>query len=159
MESEPPIDRETNKTPETLPNELLLMPWRDEICEAMGFPPRSMYCEAVWGGVLGPSTTLLYRRFGTWAEFNDEGVDVDLTDTAVSLGLGEGLGKNSLIARAIGRLVHFEVARWAGPAELQVRRALPPLPLRHVERLSYTARRLHEEFTRHPSGNSRGRAR
>jgi hypothetical protein len=155
--NEPPISSEEAKSAEGLPPELLVMPWRDEVIETLGFGPRSMYVEVCWSGVLGPTATLLYRRLGSWAEFNPDGSDVDLTDLAVSLGLGEGLGKNSLIAKAIGRLVHFDIARWAGVAELQVRQALPPLPLRRVERLSYTARRLHEEYTRYPSGASRGR--
>ena len=62
------------------------------------------------------------------------GLDVDLNQVSLSLGLGESLGRNTKIAKALGRLVHFDIAR-AGGAELQVRTALPPLPLR-VSRLS-----------------------
>jgi hypothetical protein len=156
--NEPPIRREALRSPETLPTELLVMPWRDEVIEALGFGPRSMYVEMVWTGVLGPTATLLYRRLGSWAEFNHDGTNVDLTDMAVSLGLGEGLGKSSLMARSLGRLVHFGAARWAGAAELQVRQALPPIPLRLASRLSYTARRLHEEYTRHANGAQSGRS-
>jgi len=134
-----------------LPNEVLLTPWRDEIIETLGFGPRSMYVEMCWLPVLGPTATFLFRRLGSWAEFNPDGTTVDLTDLAVSLGLGEGLGKHSMLGRALGRLVHFDTARWGG-GELQVRQALPPLPLRHVSRLSYSAYRLHEEFTRRPRG-------
>ena len=100
-----------------------------------------------WLPVLGPTATLMYRRLGSWAEHNPDGVQVDLTDLSVSLGLGEGLGRNSLVARALGRLARFDVAAWRGD-QLAVRRALPPLPLRHQSRLSYTASMLHEQFVR-----------
>lgn len=156
--TEPPIEQNNKHTPEMLPNDVLVTPWHDEVIETVGFGPRSVYTECVWGGILGPTATLMYRRLGSWAEFNADGVNVDLTDLAVSLGLGEGLGQRSLLGKTLKRLVHFDVARWSGPIEVQVRTALPPLPLRHVERLSYTARRLHEEFTRRPGGAERGRS-
>lgn len=149
--TEPPEPKETIKSPEGLPPELVVMPYEDDIVETLGFKPTSMYVEMCWLPVLGPTASWLYRRLGSWATFNPEGTTVDTTDLSVSLGLGEGLGKNSMIARAVDRLVHFDAARWSA-GELQVRRALPPLPLRHVQRLSYTCYRLHEEYTRHPSG-------
>jgi hypothetical protein len=76
-----------------------------------------------------------------------------MTDLAVSLGLGEGLGRNSLINKAIERLTRFEVARWELIGQLAVRTALPLLPERLAGRLSYSARRMHEEFSRRPKGD------
>jgi hypothetical protein len=105
-----------------------------------------------WLPVLGPTATWAYRRLGSWAEFNADGVQVDLTDLAVSLGLGEGLGRHSLLARALDRLVRFDAARWTGN-ELQVRRALAPLPERLASKLSYSAYRLHQEYTRRPASS------
>jgi len=151
METEPPIEREARH--EALPNELEVVAWRDELVEAHGFGPRSMYVEMCWLPALGPTATWLYRRLGSWAEFNPDGVNIDLTDLAVSLGLGEGLGKNSMLARAFERLTRFEAARW-DRQQLQVRTALAPLPQRHVERLSYSSRRLHEEFVRQPRSDN-----
>jgi hypothetical protein len=132
-------------TPETLPPELVVRPWIDTVVEASGFDPRSMYVELCWLPVLGPTATWLYRRLGTWVEFNDNGVEVDLTDLAVSTGLGEGLGKSSLLGRSLDRLVTFHVARWQN-GELEVRRRLAPLPARYVGRLSLTARQAHEQY-------------
>ncbi len=70
---------------------------------------------------------------------------VDLVDVAVSLGIGEGTGRNSVLARALGRLVRFGVAEWRGDV-LAVRRALAPLPARQLARASYSARKAHERI-------------
>jgi hypothetical protein len=134
---------------EPLPNEILVRPWADELVEARGFGPRSMYVEMCWLPILGPTATWLYRRLGSWAEFNPEGLAVDLTDLSVSLGLGEGLGHSSHLGKGLDRLTYFGAARWMSN-QLQVRRALAPLPERHVRRLSYSASRIHEESTRRP---------
>ena len=142
-----PLPPETETSCEVLRSHIEVVPWPDELVEAHGFGPRSPYVETCWLPVLGPTATLLYRRLGSWAESNPDGVDVDLVDLSVSLGLGEGLGRNSLIARALGRLARFDVASWRRE-QLAVRRALPLLPLRHHSRLSYTAMQLHEEFVR-----------
>jgi len=141
---------------EAIPAEAWLTPWRDEVVESLGFGPRSMYVEMCWLPVLGPTATWLYRRLGSWAEFNPEGTKVDVVDLAVSVGLGESLTKNSKINRAIERLVRFDAARCTGK-ELQVRTALAPLPQRHVERLGYTTRRLHDEILRRPPSQTTGR--
>lgn len=45
----------------------------------------------------------------------------------LSLGLGEGLEYNSLLAKSLRRLVHFDAARWM-TGSLAVRRALGSLP-------------------------------
>lgn len=105
--NEPPIPSEVIRNPEGLPPDLLIMPWRDEVVETLGFNPRSMYVEMVWTNILGTTAVMAYRRLGSWAEFNPDGSKVDLTDLAVSLGLGEGLGRNSRLARSLGRLVHY----------------------------------------------------
>ncbi len=147
MEGGPLPPPEAQASREALLTHVEVVPWVDEVVEAHGFGPRSIYVEMCWLPVLGPTATLLYRRLGTWVEHNPEGLEVDLVDLSVSLGLGEGLGRNSLIARALGRLAHFDVAVWRRE-QLAVRRALPPLALRHQKRLSYTAARLHEEFVR-----------
>lgn len=149
--SEPPIRRiERRLGAEALKPEIRLMPWADEVVETLGFGPRSMYVETCWLPVLGPTATWAYRRLGSWAEFNPEGVNVDLIDFSVSLGLGEGLGRHSLIGRALDRLARYDAVRWNGE-ELQVRRALAPLPERLAKHLPYSSRRLHEEYTRRPA--------
>lgn len=101
--------------------------------------------------MLGPTATWLYRRLGSWVETNPEGVEIDLTDLSVSLGLGEGLGRNSLLARSLGRLARFDAARWFAD-RLVVRRALAPLPERQVRQLSLSVNRLHYLLTAQSGG-------
>lgn len=116
--------------------------------EALGYGPQSVYVEFCWVAVLGPTGTLAYRRLGTVVAGRPEGerLTFDLVDLSCSLGLGEGIGRNSIIARTLTRLVHFGIAEWHGDA-LAVRRALAPLPARHVARLSHTARAMHTRIT------------
>src|SRR4051812_7609719 len=95
--------REATKRTE-LPAQLRIAPLIDEVVERHGFEPRSMYVEMCWTPVLGPTATLLYRRLGSWVCHPSEGgLEVDTTDLSVSLGLGEGLGRNSMLAKPIGR--------------------------------------------------------
>ncbi len=147
------LNREPHRHERELPAELQLRPWEDPPIERLGFGPRSMYVEVCWLPVMGPTATWLYRRLGSWAEYNAEGTTIDITDLSLSLGLGEGRERRSKLARALGRLVTFEAVRWVGANELQVRRALPPLPARHVRQLSRTSTRLHEEFVRQQQRN------
>jgi hypothetical protein len=100
-----------------------------------------------WLPVLGPTATWLYRRLGSLVVVHSDGYDVNLLDLATSLGLGTGLGRNSPLVRALDRLAHFEVIRGSGSV-LLVRRALAPLPERHVRRLSASARQAHHEAAR-----------
>jgi hypothetical protein len=134
---------------EPAPSEIMVRPWIDELVETHCFGPRSMYVEMCWLPILGPTSTWLYRRLGSWAEFNPNGVCVDLQDLAISIGLGTGIGRQSALVRSLDRLTRFGAARWAG-SDLQVRRALAPLPASQVARLSDTTRQLHEEYVRRP---------
>lgn len=151
-----PQQLDTNGQHEPLPAEVRLTRWPDELVEDLGFGPRSMYIETCWLPVLGPTATWAYRRLGSWAEFNADGVTIDLVDLAQSLGLGESLARNSKLGRTICRLVRFDAARWVGADELQVRTALAPLPERYVKQLGRSGLRLHESFTTAPS-TARGR--
>jgi hypothetical protein len=121
--SEPPTNGASREQPAELPNEAVLVPWHDDVIEQLGYGPRSMYVETCWLPVLGPTATWLFRRLGTWAEHNEDGTTIDMTDLAVSLGLGEGLGKQSQLSRSLERLIRFEVAQWRQVGELAVRTA------------------------------------
>jgi hypothetical protein len=114
---------------------LQVVPWRDPVADPHGVHPCSRYVELYWLPVIGPSTTWLLRRIAYGLEVHSDGFDLDLTDTARSLGLGERMGKNSPFRRALQRLRTFELARPHGPGALAVRTRIPPLPLRHVSRL------------------------
>jgi hypothetical protein len=157
MKGEPPLETnsagEAGASQELLRPQVRVEPLPDPLVEAHGFGPRSLYVEACWLPVLGPTATWLYRRLGTWVETSPEGVEIDLVDLAVSLGLGEGLGRHSLLAKGLGRLSRFDAARWQND-KLAVRRALAPLPERQTHRLSASAYQLHRQLSTHPAGAS-----
>jgi hypothetical protein len=145
-ETQPPVINDPVEA-DTTPRELVVRPWIDTQVEAHGFGPRSMYVETCWLPVLGPTATWLYRRLGSWMEFNPDGLSIDLRELGEGLGLGSGIGRQSPLMRSVDRLTRFGAARWAG-TQLQVRRALAPLTQGHVSRLSETNRRLHDEYVR-----------
>lgn len=122
----------------------------DPVVEALGFGPESTYVEYCWLPILGPTSTFAYRRLGRMVVDQpiDGKVRIDLVDLASSLGLGEGIGRNSLMARTLRRLDQFGVAAWRDDT-LAVRRALAPLTVRQVARLGWTARAMHERITKH----------
>jgi hypothetical protein len=115
---------------------LHVRPWRDDVVDRAGFDPRSPYAEDFWLPVLGPSTLWLLRRFAAGFDYSPEGFDLDLAETARSLGLSERAGRSSPFLRALNRAVGFGMAKLTGPEELSVRRRVPPLNNRQVGHLS-----------------------
>ena len=126
------------------PARLGIVAWPDPVVEDQGHKPGSPYVEAVWLGILGPSTTLCWQRLARLAAARP-GTAIDTVDLAVSLGLGESLGRNAPISRTLGRMVAFGAAQRSGDI-LAVRRALPDLPDRMTGRISYTARVAHQHW-------------
>jgi hypothetical protein len=130
--------------PQPLLPEIVVVAWEDPIVEALGHGPGSPYIEYVWAGILGPSTVMTFRRLSRLAAAAP-GSRVDLVDLAVSLGLGESLGRNAPIARTLARMVQFRCAQQAGET-FAVRLALPDVPARQLPRLSWSARQAHEQL-------------
>jgi hypothetical protein len=126
------------------PTTLKIVAWPDPVVESRGHRPGSPYVEAVWLGILGPSTTLCWSRLSRLATARPD-TAIDITDLAVSLGLGAGLGRNAPITRTLGRMVMFGAALHSGDT-LAVRRALPDVPERMTRGLSYTARLAHQRW-------------
>jgi hypothetical protein len=122
---------------------LRIVPWADPIADPHGVHPCSRYVELYWLGILGPSTTWLLRRLSYGLEVNSDGFDLHLSEAARSLGLGDRMGKNSPFRRALHRLSTFELARSHGAAALAVRTRIPPLPLRHLNRLPESLQQSH----------------
>jgi hypothetical protein len=131
-----------------LPATITLVAWDDPLVEAHGFGPRSAYLETVWLPCLGPSSTWLYRKLAVLVELGLDGTEIDLADLALGIGLGEGTGRNSMISKALSRLVSFEAARWRADGSFAVRRALAPVTERRAARLPASVRRFHEQHTR-----------
>jgi hypothetical protein len=125
---------------------LHILPWPDEVIDALGFDPRSPYVETYWLGILGPSTTWLLRRLVAGLEEQPEGYDVSLAETARQLGLANRGGRNSPFVRAVTRTVQFDLAQPESGDTLAVRRRVPPLTQRQVQRLSPALQESHQRW-------------
>lgn len=132
------------QTSQPTPASLTVIAWPDPVVEADGHRPGSPYVEAVWLGVLGPSTTWAWARLARIASTHP-GAIIDTTDLAISLGLGASLGTNAAISRTLGRLVAFDAAR-RGPEVIAVRLALPDLAAHRLDRLSPSGRLAHQHL-------------
>lgn len=125
---------------------LTIVPWRDPVIDALGYPPRSTYVERFWLAILGPSTTWLVRYLDARLSTEPDGTSLDLDTTAATLGLGVGMGRHSPLVRALHRCCQFGLARAAPEAHLEVRRHVPPLTRHQVERLPPALRAGHQEW-------------
>jgi hypothetical protein len=134
-------------SPETTPvTTLSVRPWPDRVIDALGHDPRSRYVELFWLGILGPSTTWLMRRLAAGLEESPSGFDLDLGETAKTLGLGSRAGRHSPFLRALVRCCQFDLADARTEGVLAVRRKLPPLNRRQVLRLPAPLREAHERW-------------
>jgi hypothetical protein len=142
---------------------LTIRPWADEVVDALGFDPRSPYVERFWLGILGPSTTWLLRRTAAGFDTEPEGFELPLAETARALGLGDRGGRHSPFLRSVNRTIQFGMAMVTGPSELSVRRRLPPLARRQLDRLSPDLRAAHDRWQeaqlRDPGEHQRQRSR
>jgi hypothetical protein len=115
---------------------LHILPWADPVIDQVGYDPRSRYVERFWLGILGPSATWLMRYLVDLLDHAPDGYPLDLDECATALGLGRYRGSNGAFARTIARCCQFGTSRLAGACTLEVRRRLPPLTRRQVNRLS-----------------------
>jgi hypothetical protein len=120
--------------------------WPDPVIDRLGYDPRSLYVETFWLGILGPTCTWLMRLFASGLDDAPEGFDLDLSDTARALGLGDRAGRQSPFRRALARCVTFEMARQEGPTTLAVHRRIPPMPRRHLQRLPESLQARHTRW-------------
>ena len=134
---------------------LTVTPWWDPGLAVSGFDPRSAYVERFWLGVLGPSTTLLLRRFARGFEERPTGFRVSVADTAQAIGLGRGTGRQSPIARTIDRACDFGLARRHSIDELTVRTHLPKLTTCQLARLPEIVRSTHDRYLLHHAPDHR----
>ena len=106
----------------------------DPIVESLGYDPESDYVETYWLPVIGPTALWALRRLTRWLEDAPDGYPLTLAPFARELGLGDGVGRTSPVVRSLARLVAFGLADING-GQLMVRRKVPPLARRHVQRL------------------------
>jgi hypothetical protein len=123
---------------------------QDPLIETLGFDARSRYAEAYWLGVLGPSALWALRRLSEGLARHPDGFVVELGHFARELGLGEGIGRQAPVVRAVARLVAFRMAEVRGDA-LAVRRSVPPLAGRHLARLPRHLAERHQAEMEAPS--------
>ncbi len=128
------------------PPTLAVRPWPDPVIDVLGHDPRSLYVERFWLGILGPSTTWLLRRLAAGLEASPGGFDLDLAETATSLGLGAKGGRHSPFMRSLARCASFELADFTDDGALAVRRKVPPLTRRQVLRLPASLQAAHEAW-------------
>lgn len=130
--------------PLPFPDETLaIVPLADPVMDEAGFDPRSAYVEEYWLGILGPSTTWLLRRMAAGLDAEPDGFLLDLAETSQALGLGERQSRHSPFARALVRCVHFDLAQPRGLGVLAVRRKVPALNRRQVQRLPNSLQSRH----------------
>jgi hypothetical protein len=120
--------------------------WPDPVLDKLGHDPRSGYVERFWLPVLGPSCLLLVRRLAADLERADSGFEIDTAQLAQELGIGMKGGRHGPLWRAVERACRFGGAHRNGD-RLAIRRRLPPLTLRQVERLPASLRAEHERWS------------
>jgi hypothetical protein len=133
----------------------VVRPWIDPVVEAVGQPPDGRYVELFWLGVLGPTATWLLRRLVMGLVAYPDGYELDLAETAAALGLSLAPGRHSPFTRALDRCVMFGMAhRLEDPVApaLAVRRSIPPLAGRQVDRLPPHLRAAHRDWMRADRG-------
>lgn len=142
----PPPNRSGTRAPAPpRRDELYIIPWETDSDDKAGHDPRSAYVEHFWLGTLGPTTTWFLRYCASELDGAD-GAAVELNEVAARLGIGHRGGANSPMNRAVVRACRFRAARPAGPGTLEVRRRLPTLNHRQIQRLPAEAQRRHELF-------------
>ncbi|HET9059568.1 MAG TPA: hypothetical protein VFN61_06580 [Acidimicrobiales bacterium] len=125
------------------PELLHVRPWAPEPNSRPGFDARSSYAEEFWLGVLGPSTMWFLRRIAAGFDYCPEGFDLDMSDTARSLGIGDKTGRHAPLIRAVNRTIQFGMSKLNGTADLLVRRSLPPLNRQQLSRLPNSVQARH----------------
>ncbi len=124
---------------------LNVVSWPDPVLDQLGHDPRSLYVERYWLPILGPSCLMLVRRFGIELVEHPDGFELDTVAWARALGVGVRGGKNGPFWRAVLRACRFGSAQRNGQL-LAVRRRLPPLTSRQVERLPQQLQVTHQDW-------------
>jgi hypothetical protein len=123
-----------------------IRPWVDPVVDQRGYDPRSRYVEIFWLGVLGPTATWLTRRLVAGLEQAPDGYELDLVETAKAMGLSFSTARSSPFSKALQRCVMFGLAH---PIEqgLAIRRRIPPVSYRHLQRMPEEVQVAHAEWT------------
>jgi hypothetical protein len=126
---------------------VIVRPWVDPVVDPIGYDPHGRYVELFWLGVLGPTATWLLRRLAFGLEHYPDGYELDLAETATALGLSFVPGRHSPFVRSLQRCVLFGMAHEAASG-LAVRRRVPPLAARQIDRLPPHLQAAHADWGR-----------
>ena len=137
----PPTDAEP------APPTVRIVPWTDPVVDDAGVDPRSRYVEMFWLGVLGPTATWLLRRLVAGLDREPDGYDLDLHATARAMGLSYNAARSSPFSKALQRCVMFGLAHPVDQG-LAVRRRIPHVTLRHLQRMPEPLQAAHHEWQR-----------
>jgi hypothetical protein len=129
---------------------MIIRPWVDPMLDSCGHDASGKYVELFWLGVLGPSATWLLRRMVAGLDEYPDGYELDLPATAGALGLTFNPGKHSPFSRALQRTLFFGIAHQA-PGSLHVRRKVPPVTRRQLERMPEHLQAAHPFWLRSPT--------
>ena len=132
--------------PEQLPGRFGVLPWEDPEQDSVGHDPRSAYVETFWLSVVGPSTTLLLRRLADEFDLEPQGFEIDCASLSREIGLGPRMDRRGSFARTLERCMKFHLVQQQGDL-LYVRRRIPPLSYRQVNKLGNRLQSLHHSWT------------
>ena len=122
-------------------------PWPDPQVDERGHDPRSAYVERYWLGVIGPTATLVMRRFADEFDRQPDGFVIDLGHVASTMGLSFTKGQHSPFGRALQRCVMFGLAQPTHDG-FAVRRMFPNVAQRHISRLPEEVQAAHLDWAR-----------
>ena len=122
-------------------------PWPDPKVDERGHDPRSAYVERYWLGVIGPTATLVMRRFADEFDRHPDGFVIDLGHVASTMGLSFTKGHHSPFGRALQRCVMFGLAQPTSDG-FAVRRMFPNVAQRHLSRLPDEVQDAHHDWAR-----------
>lgn len=126
-----------------------IIPWLDPLVDGLGYPVHDPYVETFWLPVLGPTATWLLRRLADGLSREPDGYRVDMVDLARCLGLSHSPGRHGPFARALHRCTMFGASQQVSLTPVPVhavRRTLPRIARRHLDRLPASLRTLHDAW-------------
>jgi hypothetical protein len=124
---------------------ITIRPWSDPVLEQFGHDPRSAYVERYWLAILGPSATWLMRHLAYRFDEEPTGFVLDLEDTSRAIGVGIKQLPGAVFLRILERIISFGFAQLVDDTTLVVRRHMPSLTRRQVQRLPRAHQRAHDQ--------------
>ena len=128
---------------------LTVTAWPDPVLDRFGHDPRSAYAERFWLAVVGPSSLWLLRLLATRFDDHPQGYEIDLLDTARSIGISSRGGAHSAFAHTVARVVQFGFAQFVESDTIIVRPRLASLTKRQTLRLPKSLQQQHVEWAEH----------